>query len=227
MKTASFLLLTLIFCAGAANAQTPLKNSQIPLRADAPVLFAPRGWHIEKTVNGHLNLSQDKNWDAVLVLIQNPSKNDDADNPANRARALVVLLGEGKGWHRVGFNSSLLLGTRDGGAFYGMSETPVNVAVKKGVIEVNQDNGSREVTETTFKFRFEPKQNGVFLIGSELSERDRLTTDANFQSTNYLSGIQKTTSIKGENDKITQIKSRVSRKLRTLQSVKVDERYSK
>ncbi len=209
----------------AAHAQdATLAASRVPLRADAPQRFAPRGWKIEKRVSGDLN--RDKIADAALVLVEDkPAKNAEGD-PSARSRALVVLLREGKGWRRAGFNNSLLLGTRDGGALYGAALTPVHVSIARGVLLVNQDNGSREVTETTHKFRFDRRTQRLYLIGLELSASDRLINGRRQESTNFLTGIQKTTLIKGENERETTRTTRVSRQLRLLESVKIDERYS-
>jgi hypothetical protein len=205
----------------AAGYTAPLVSSQVPTRADAPVLFAPRGWKIEQQINGHLN--GDKVWDAALVLVENPA----AKKPdAPRNRVLVVLLREGKGWRRAGFNNSLLLGTRDGGAFYGVVETPVGVTIEKGVLLVGQESGSREMLNTTHKFRFDARLNRFVLIGSDIIEHDRLTGSVENTSTNYLTGQQMTTSMAGESEKIVRVRSRVSRKLRPLEAIKGDERWA-
>ena len=223
MKTLFALTFALSLPAFAQESK-PLPVTKIPLRADAPILFAPRGWKIEKTIKGDLN--RDKIADSTLVLVENkPLKNAEGD-PTPRQRALVVLLNEGKGWHRVGFNNSMLLGTRDGGALYGAVETPVNVAIKRGVLEVNQDNGSREVTDTTYKFRLDHRSPRMYLIGLELSASDRLINGGRSESTNFLTGVKKITLIKGETEVETTRTVRVSRKLRTLESIRVEERYS-
>ncbi len=227
------LLLGSVLCLTAAfspsiHAQDakPLLVSQVKLRADAPILFAPRGWKIEKRISGDLN--RDKIADLALVLVEKLTDNypDNSSNSAPRARALVVLLKEGKGWHRVGFNNSMLLGTRDGGALYGVVETPVNVSIKRGVLEINQDNGSREVTDMTYKFRLDKRVPRLYLIGSELSASDRLINGGRSESTNYLTGVKKITLIQGETEVETTRTVRVSRKLRPLESIRIEERYS-
>ena len=207
-----------------AQESKPLSVARIPLRADAPPLFAPRGWMIEKRISGDLN--RDKIDDLALVLVENKPAKYDVNNPAPRARALVVLLKEGKGWHRVGFNSSMLLGTRDGGALYGVVETPVDVSIKRGVLLIDQENGSREVTNTTHKFRLDKRTPRLYLIGLELSASDRLLNGGRRESANFLMGMKKITLIKGETEVETTRTVRVSRKLRTLESVRVEERYS-
>jgi hypothetical protein len=224
MKTLLLVATGLTFSCAYAQDSKPLPVSQVKLRADAPVLFAPRGWKIEKTVKGDLN--RDKQTDSALVLVENKPAKDKEGDPTARQRALVVLLRTGKGWTRVGFNNTLLQGTRDGGAFYGVVETPVNVSIVKGVLQVNQDSGSREITETTHKFRYDARKNGVFLIGSEMVDRDRATGDVISTSTNYLSGVRIVSTYKVDSDKTSAKRSQVSRTLRKLDSLKEDERYT-
>lgn len=206
-----------------------LAESQVARRANALARFAPRGWKIEKTIRGDLN--RDKISDAALVLVENKPAKDAQGDAMARSRALVVLLKEGKGWRRAGFNNSLLLGTRDGGALYGVMETPVNVSIKNGVLNVNQDNGSREVTDTTHKFRLDKRTRRFYLIGFEISQSDRAGGLSQQESLNFLTGkkeiVISSLGIIG-NSPTPKIKKYppVSRKLRTLESIKVEERYS-
>ncbi len=212
----------LAFSAEAQESKT-LTVAQIPRRADAPVLFAPRGWTIEKQIGGDLN--RDKIADAALVLVEKKPAKFASNEFEPRKRALLVLLREGKGWRRAAFNAGMLLGTRDGGAMYGAVETPVNVEIKRGVLLVNQDNGSREKTDITFKFRQDRRTKRFYLIGSERSDSDSLINGGRQESINYLTGVKKTTLIKGETEVETTKTTRVSRKLRSLESVSVRERY--
>jgi hypothetical protein len=223
MKTLLLVATTLMAASAFAQDAKPLSVSLVKLRADAPVLFAPRGWKIEKTVRGDLN--RDKISDAALVLVEaKPAKDKDGD-PTERQRALVVVLKTGKGWTRVGFNSSFLMGTRDGGAFYGFMETPVEVSIAKGILHIEQESGSREMTVTDHKFRYDAAKKGVFLIGSEIGDRDRATGDVMSTSTNYLLGKRVVTTIDA-NDKTKVKRLSVSRKLRPLESLKTDDRFS-
>lgn len=212
-------------CASLVHAQDakPLSLSQVPLRADAPVLFAPRGWKIEKTVNADLN--SDKVADAALVLVQNTPAKDAQGDPTPRQRALLMLLREGKGWHRVGFNGEILLGTRDGGAFFGVVETPVTISIEKGVVIVEQESGSREVTSTTHRFQYNRFRKGVFFIGFDSVERDRGSGDVTSQSLNFLRGLKKTTTYDYATKKSKTTNSRISGRLRTLESLREADRY--
>lgn len=188
MKPLLILLALLLSVARAQDAK-PLSVCLIPLRADAPLLFTPHGWIIEKRVDGDLN--RDEIADACLVLVEKPAT-PAQDNATGRRRALVVVLREGTRWHRVGFNNSLLLGTRDGGAFYGAAETPVDVSIKRGVLLVQQESGSRDVLDTTHRFRFDGRRNGLVLIGFDSIDHDRAHGDVVNTSANFLTGVKKT-----------------------------------
>lgn len=231
----SLFALALVVPVAHAQDAKPLSASLVPLRADAPLLFAPRGWKIEKRVNGDLN--RDKVADAALVLVENKPVKDEQDIPTARSRALVVLLREGKGWRRAGFNNSLLLGTRDGGALYGAVETPVHVSIVRGILLVEQESGSREVETTTYSFRFNRHltptpdlkvvlSTRVFLIGFDSNTRDRLSGDSLIQSANFLLGRRTTTIWKGGQHRSQTKVTRASRMLRPLESIRVDERYA-
>ena len=203
-----------------AQKETPLAISKVPLRADAPILFAPRGWKIEKQINGDLN--RDKIADAALVLVQDYVAKDAQGNATACDRALLVILREGKGWKRAGFNHSLLLGTRGGGAFYGVVETPVNVSIARGVLIVNQDSGSRSTFETTHKFRLDRRTRRFYLIGFDSIENDRLSAETTTQSLNFLTGRRETKRYIQASDSFKTTKSRVSRKLRVLEDTRRD-----
>lgn len=197
-----------------------LSISKIPPRASAVSRFAPRGWKTEKLVRGDLN--RDGRSDAAIVLVENKPAQDKNGAATPRQRALVVALNAKNGWKRVGSSNQLLLGTRDGGAFYGMMETPVDVSIMRGVIVVEMESGSREVQTTTHRLRYEPQHGGVFLIGLDSVVHDRLSGLTTKTSANYLTGIQYAKSI--TNSKTTGNTTRVSRTLRPLESLRSDER---
>ena len=219
------LLAAIAFCAAQTQAQpVSLTAAQVATRVANPLDFAPRGWRIEKQISGDLN--RDNLADRALVLCQDLKSKDAEGKATARARALVVVLREGDVWSRAGFNASILLGTRDGGAFYGVMETPVGVSIERSVLEINQDNGSRQTTDVTFKFRLDKRAKRFYLIGSEVIINDRLAPNTRRQSTNHLTGRQKITQIGGEPEVLTTRVVRVSRKLRLLESVRGEERFS-
>ncbi len=226
MKPFSIVLVALAGCAPIIHAQdaTPLAVTSVAQRTSSPTAFAPRGWKTEKIVRGDLN--RDGRSDAAIVLVQNKSARVEDGVPMGRQRALVIALNTRKGWQRVGFSNQLLLGTRDGGAFYGMTDAPVELSIEKGVVLVVMEFGSREVTTTTHRLRWEPKRKAVYVIGRDTATRDRATGNGETTSVNYLTGAKHvTTSALGGNVGRT-VKSRVAREWRWLGAVKEDDRYT-
>ena len=71
-------------------------------------------------------------------------------------------------------------------------EAPANVKIEGNVIVVEQDHGSREVSDVTFRFRYDTASQRFMLIGFDYSERDRATAKSSSESTNYLTGVRKT-----------------------------------
>jgi hypothetical protein len=62
----------------------------------------------------------------------------------------------------------------------------------KAVIVVAQDHGSREVSNMTFRFRYDASSKRFVLVGFDYAERDRATAKVVAESTNYLTGVRKT-----------------------------------
>jgi len=196
------LSLLLVFLNSSAIAQdeaAKIDKSRVPAQAAAPQKFAPAGWKIEEQVTGDLN--GDTVPDYALKLVEAKPEKDAEGNPTERGRALVVALATKDGQlTRAGVADSLLQCTRCGGAFYGFVETPAEVTIEKGVVVVQQDHGSREVTNTTYRFRYEPSSGKFLLIGFDLANADRATAQVSSESINYLTGAREEMRSKGEKD---------------------------
>ena len=210
------VILTTALPAVAQDEAGTIDKSSIPAEATEANQFAPTGWKIEAQVPGDLN--GDSLPDFALKLVENkPDKTSDG-YPTERGRALVIVLATKDGkLRRAGVADSLLQCTRCGGAFYGVVEAPANVSIEKGVVVVEQDHGSRDVTDTTYRFRYDPATQRFILIGFDLSDVDRLTANAVTESTNYLTGIRITTRGKGNRD--TKKRSVVQKKTVYLEDV--------
>ena len=222
LLTFAALLLSLSLC--HAQDEPVLQSALVPLHAQTTRGFAPRGWKIEQIVRGDLN--RDHVPDAALVLIEDKPAKDKHGDALPRSRALVVALKEKSGWKRVGFSGELLMGTQDGGAFYDMMPAPVSVSIRRGVLIVGMEHGSREVEETTHRLRFQPGR-GMVLIGFDSTTRDRATGGVVTQSSNFLTGRKTTTTLPAEKEKSTTKESRVPTQLLPLESLKEDDRYAK
>ena len=192
----------LIFSSSSAFAQdeaAKIDKARVPAQANSPEKFAPSGWKIEEQIAGDLN--GDGISDYALKLVEaKPEKNAEGD-PTERGRALVIALATKDGQlTRAGIADNLLQCTRCGGAFYGVVETPTEVTIENGVVVVQQDHGSREVTNTTYRFRYEPATGKFLLIGFDLANADRATAQVVSESINYLTGAREETRSKGEKD---------------------------
>jgi hypothetical protein len=197
MKVFRFTSLLLgIFCLSswsvAQDERAAIKKSLIPMSGSDTREFIPKGWKLEEQKAS--DLDADGNSDYVLKLIEDkPAKTSD-DVVNDRARALVVLMSDGSGkLSRAAVADKLLQCTGCGGAFYGVVEAPADVEVDaKGVIVVSQDHGSREVSNTTYRFRYDAATRRFVLIGFDYVENDRATAKVTSESTNYLTGVRKT-----------------------------------
>jgi hypothetical protein len=166
-----------------------LNPASLPREAAQVQAFVPAGWQLESRVEGDLN--RDAAADAALVLVEKLPPNADKENPPERNRALVILFKTAAGqWQRAAVGSKVLLCTRCGGAFFGVAETPVEVAITNGVLIVNQEFGSRNLTRQTFRFRYEPAVRKFVLIGLDLHDADRATGATVEESTNFLTGVK-------------------------------------
>jgi len=186
----------------AQNEAAKIDKSRVPAQASGLAKFAPAGWKIDELVTGDLN--GDSAPDYALTLVEAKAEKNSEGDPTERGRALVVALATKDGQlNRAGIADSLLQCTRCGGAFYGFVETPVKVTIERGVLVVQQDHGSRDLTNTTYRFRYEPATGKFLLIGFDLADADRATAQVVSESINYLTGAREETRGKGEKDVTT------------------------
>jgi hypothetical protein len=186
------LILTPPSSSPAQDGGAAFDRSKIPAEGRAVTDFVPAGWVLEGQVAGDLN--GDAVPDLALKLIQEKPAGAKEDRIVERQRALVALFkGPDGALRRAGVADKVLQCTSCGGAFYGFVEAPAEVKIERGVIVVSQDFGSREVTEHTFRFRYEPAAGKFILIGFDSTTRDRLTGVVTQESTNFLTGRKVTT----------------------------------
>src|SRR5262245_20880381 len=169
---AAILLLT-PFCL-AQDPKNLINKSRIPQEADNVEKFVPQGWIIEERLTGDLN--GDSVPDYALKLVEDQPAKDSNDVAMERQRALVIVLQKSGGkLSRAAVAARLLQCTRCGGLFYSFSESPANVQIENGVIVVDQDHGGRNLTNTTYRFRYEAPSGQFILIGCDYTDADRAT----------------------------------------------------
>lgn len=170
----------------------PFDKSRLPETGRAPADFVPAGWDLEGQAAGDLN--NDGAADLALKLVQQKPANAKEDEIVERQRALVVVFKSQDGTlRRAAVADKVLQCTSCGGAFYGVAEAPAEVKIERGVIVVNQEFGSREVSEHTYRFRYDAAAARFHLIGFDSTTRDRATGSVTQESTNFLTGRKITT----------------------------------
>ena len=197
-----------------------LDKSRVPAEATSTRQFAPSGWKIEAQVAGDLN--GDSLPDFALKLVEDKVEKNSEGDPTERGRALVIVLASADGkLKRAGVAEALLQCTRCGGAFYGVVESPAEVSIEKGVVVVEQEHGSRELSNLTFRFRYDPATQRFVLIGFDYNTADRLTASVSTESTNYLTGVRVTARGKGNRD--TKTKTTIPKKKIFLDDARYEE----
>jgi hypothetical protein len=210
-------VILIVPASGLAQAEAgTLDESRVPAEGNNTKQFAPSGWKIEEQVAGDLN--GDSRPDFALKLVEDKAEKNSEGDPTERGRALVIVLAtpEGK-LKRAGVADALLQCTRCGGAFYGVVEAPAEVKIEKGVVVVEQEHGSREVSNVTFRFRYDPATQRFVLIGYDFGNVDRLTASIATESTNYVTGARVVTRGKGQRD--TKTRSTIPKKKVFLEDV--------
>ncbi|HEX8709598.1 MAG TPA: hypothetical protein VF723_15265 [Pyrinomonadaceae bacterium] len=225
MKLPSAARLLILFLAGAAlplsapaqENRAGIDKSRINAQANNVKDFVPSGWKIEEQVSGDLN--GDSMPDYAVKLVESKRINQD-DVINDRQRALVILLkNKAGGLSRAAVADKLLQCTGCGGAFYGVVEAPANVRIERGVLVVNQDHGSRNVTEATYRFRYDAASGKFILIGLDVIDNDRVTGETVSESRNYLTGVKITERIRSGKGRKAVNRSRLPRQKISIEQV--------
>lgn len=171
----------------------PIDVSKLPETAAKPEAFAQSGWKVEQVVRGDLN--GDGKPDSAIKLAQ---IEEGREGGIGNDRALVIAFAEGGQLRRAAFADKLLQCVDCGGAFYGVMPAPAGVSIEKGVLVVENEHGSRDVSSSTFRFRYEPASGRFVLIGYDYTDYDRLNGNTFSESTNYSTNVRITKTGKGK-----------------------------
>jgi len=153
--------------------------------------FVPNGWMLRDSVSGDLN--NDKHKDLVIVLQHNDSVTlinqmigDDNDTVKTQPRILLILF-------RDTVNNTFIVAEQSNTFIMDhdnpMMEDPYqSVKIRKGVLDIEfemfYNMGSWEVTNTTYKFRYQNRN--FVLIGAENYIYNRGSMDYIDYSFNFL-----------------------------------------
>lgn len=192
-----------------------IDKSKVPATGAQTSDFVPAGWKIESEAKGDVN--GDGRADDVLTV-----QEEKAAKGKLRGRALIVLTAQRDGSWKKAAVADRILQCADCGS--GMAE--LDVKVEKGVINVfqAQGNNASSMSNETYRFRPEPATGRFLLIGADYVESGG--PDKVFQeSTNFLTGVRKTTRPKGQKDITT--RSRVEKTKIYLEDVDNDKMMEK
>ena len=196
----------------------PIDKSAVAEMGTKASDFAPAGWKVEDEIKA--DVTADGVADLVIKLIENKPKKE--DEMVNRNRALVVAVSDGKGNYKTAaINDNLLQCTSCGGAFYGVMDAPADVEVAKGVIIVSEESGSRWVSNTTYRFRFDAASGDFVLIGFDYASRDRAEGSVSSESTNYITNKRITETGKGK--RVTKKTTAIKKTVITLGDISSEE----
>ncbi len=203
--------------ASAQDERRFINLSQVPKEGKSLTDFVPPGWKIEEQIEGDLNA--DATPDIVLQLIEDlPAETDGTDNTRYRA-LLVIAKMENDLYFRLAAADKLLFCTTCFGVLNGV---PV-VKISNGVIIINHLWGSREMSENTQRFRFDPKLKRFVLIGEDLEETDGGEGTSVRESSNYLTGVKiiekSRLDKKGNMVKVSTTKQRISKQQKFFEDI--------
>jgi hypothetical protein len=178
----------------ATDEPRALDVRRVPAAGPQPTSFVPTGWLLEHQLTADLNADQRP--DKVLLLIE---KKIAGQEDSGDERALIVILAQADGtWQRAGASNKAVYCKSCFGMLGGPEGGTPELSVKKGVVVVYQEGGSREAWNSTTRFRYEPSSNRMRLIGVDEGAIDRATLAVTTTSTNLLTGIQEISVSKGE-----------------------------
>ncbi|HVF58141.1 MAG TPA: hypothetical protein VM934_18475 [Pyrinomonadaceae bacterium] len=206
-----FVFSFLLFCAlsnVSAQAQINVKPDaamrMIAAEGRAKESFVPKGWEIVSQTDGDLN--NDKLIDAAITLGLTEDMKEMLDNSENSCESppyiVVVLFAKaGGGYKRFAANGKLYPPACE--------DARPDLSIKNGVLIANHNWRDGWAMDTTFRFRFDPAENKLMLVGFDLEHYSRSNIyEGSKTSENYLtaSRIIYAKSYKGRNSAFSEVK---------------------
>ncbi|MHC1729058.1 MAG: hypothetical protein AB9866_24190 [Syntrophobacteraceae bacterium] len=185
MKIMRHSLLLFILLAWTTQAFTePFSIKNLPSAGKALADFVPTGWSVENQESGDLN--GDEVSDIAAILVQGNPGSGQSESEEEPQRVLILLLGHDKEkYYLAGSNDAFLLCKGCGGVKEG-----VGISIRKGVVIIEQMSGSREYSNETFRFRYDPQTQRFILIGRDLETADAMLGTGTMASFNCLTGVR-------------------------------------
>jgi hypothetical protein len=181
LQLSFFFSLMLTLGSGASAQEKAFSPGALPREGRSLADFTPRGWAVADRANGDLNA--DGIGDMAAILVQHSSGSDILEESQ---RVLLVLVSGAPGKFLLGgAHDGLLECVHCGGV-----KESVGLEIKKGVLIVRQLTGSREFTDQTWRFRYDPKSRRFVLIGKDVTHGDGMLGTGKKESFNLLTGLK-------------------------------------
>lgn len=185
-------ILTVCLCILAASVafgqgeQGYIDKAKVPATGAKTSDFAPAGWKIETEAKGDLN--GDRLPDAAMIV-----QEATATDGKSRGRAVIVVTAQSdKTWKKAVVVDEIIQCVDCGG-----NRGDVGVEIKNGVISISDYSGSSAAYgNQTYRFRFEAATGRFQLVGADFVS-GRGPEHINNESNNYLTGVRRTTKMRG------------------------------
>ena len=202
IKLSLILFIIMLWTIESRAEGLPVKD--LPASGKSLNAFLSRGWTVEDQASGDLNGDGVSDISAILVQGKAGISFREADDDP---RALIVLLGHDKGEFTLAGTNDRLLQCRGCG---GVKEG-VGISIRKEVIIVQQMTGSRDFSDETWRFRYDPQKQRFVIIGRDMESGDGMLGTGTIVSFNYLTGRKITKNYrydkKGDNKIVTSTKN--------------------
>lgn len=148
--------------------------------------FVPKGWEVVSEAAGDLNA--DGLADVGLTIGLDEDMRGMLDNSESSCESppyvVVVLFGKpGGGYRRAGANGKLYPPTCE--------DARPDLTIRNGVLVVNHNWRDGWAVDTTFRFRFDPAENRMMLIGFDREHYSRTSIyEGSKTSESYLTGLR-------------------------------------
>jgi len=169
-----------------------IDKAKVPVTATKTSDFAPAGWKIEIEAKGDIN--GDKLPDAAMIV-----QEATATDGKSRGRAVIIAIAQSdKTWKMAVVVDEIIQCVDCGG-----NRGDVGVEIKNGVISISDYSGSSAAYgNQTYRFRFEAATGRFRLIGADFVS-GRGPDHINLESNNYLTGVRRTTKMRGNKKDVT------------------------
>ncbi|HEX8351191.1 MAG TPA: hypothetical protein VF598_14605 [Hymenobacter sp.] len=210
---------TLLRIGQVADEPRALDIRRVPATGPQPTSFVPTGWQLEHQLTADFNADQRP--DKALLLLE---KKIVGQENSGDERALVVILAQADGtWQRAGASNKAVYCKSCFGMLGGDEGGTPDLSIKKGVLIIYQEGGSREAWNSTTRFRYEPSTKRMRLIGADEVVVDRAEGNMMTTSTNLLTGVQEISKGKVDQDQLKKTQRSLKLPKRYLEEYKPDE----